>query len=86
MTKRRVAVTSKSALDGTVEAYLIEHGGAPFVTTTHGKGKNLSSVTSPRFPDPLPTLAQAMRDFPCKGHGDRKPNVCGVAKKLARQH
>jgi hypothetical protein len=68
MTKKATAATEgKSALDATVEAYLIEHGGAPLLTTTHGKGKSLSSVTSPQFPDPLPTLAEAMRQFPC-GH------------------
>jgi len=80
------AAPAKTATDATVEAYLIEHGGAPSLTTTHGSGKKASTVTSPQFPKPLPTLAQAMRDFPCKGHGERKPNVCREAKNMARAH
>lgn len=74
----------RTALTGAVEAWLIEHGGAPPLTTVHGTGKKAFEVTSPQYPDPLPSLREAMKAYPCKGHGDRKPTVCAEAKKLAR--
>jgi hypothetical protein len=83
MKKKADEGKGKPAMQGTIELYLIEHGGAPFLTTGYEDG---ASSTSPQFPDPLPTLAQAMKQYPCKGHGERKPNVCKEAKKLARAH
>ncbi len=81
--KKRVpkAAAGMSAQDATVEAYLIEHGGATSQTVVFKDG---STATSPSFPSPLPTLAQAMKDFPCTGHGERKPNVCAEAKKAVK--
>ncbi len=75
------AAAGKSPQDATVEAYLIEHGGATSQTVVFKDG---STATSPQFPTTLPTLAQAMKDFPCMGHGERKPAVCDVAKKVVK--
>jgi hypothetical protein len=82
--KKGKRAKKRTVADMAVEMYLIEHGGAPFVITMHGKGKNAWRSEAPVYPDPMPTLAQAMEQFPCTGHGERKPAVCAMAKKMAR--
>lgn len=72
------AKKAQAARDPDVSLWLIEHGGAPMRTTVNEDG---GTVTSPTFPEPMPTLAQAMAAYPCleKHPNGRYPAVCCVA-------
>lgn len=80
-------VSAKPERVATIEAYLSEHGGVQMLKTVGDDG---ATVTGAQFPDPLPTLAAAMRDYPCKDDhkdatgADRYPAICCTARRLKK--